>query len=87
MDAYRIEHAEEVDEFDLFERVDAGEVLIIEWADRVEAQLPDIDVMISLTPTSETERQFEADARSELGEGLLEILGDTIDKSGQFLGG
>jgi len=40
MDAYRIAHAEEVDELDLFDRVDSGEVLIIEWADRIEAMLP-----------------------------------------------
>ncbi len=67
MDAYRIAHAEEVDELDLFERVDAGEVLIIEWADRIEAQLPDIDVWIKMAPTGEESRSFEMEPRSEKG--------------------
>lgn len=75
MDAYRIAHAEEVDELDLFDRVDSGEVLIIEWADRIEAQLPDIDVWIQMAPTGEQTRSFEAEARSESGEKLIEALG------------
>ena len=74
MDAYRIEHAEEVDELALFERVDDGEVLIIEWADRIEAQLPDIDAWIKMAPTGEDTRSFEAEARSELGVSWLRRL-------------
>lgn len=75
MDAYRINHAEEVDELDLFERVDAGEVLMIEWADRIEAQLPDIDLWIKLTPTGDESRSFEAEARSDAGvEALAKIV-------------
>ena len=74
MDAYRIEQAEEVDELDLFERVDEGEVLIVEWADRIEAQLPDIDVWIKLTPTGEESREFEAESRSDRGAEFLQAL-------------
>ena len=74
MDAYRIAHAEEVDELALFERVDDGEVLIIEWADRIEAQLPDIDLWIKMAPTGQETRSFEAEARSELGEELINSL-------------
>ena len=71
MDAYRINHAEEVDELDLFERVESGEVLLIEWAERIEAQLPDIDVWIKLTPTGDTTRELEAESRSEAGAKLV----------------
>ena len=78
MDAYRIEHAEEVDELDLFERVDDGEVLIIEWADRIEAQLPDIDVWINMAPIEELVRTFKADARSELGSKFIKSLRNSI---------
>lgn len=74
MDAYRINHAEEVDELDLFERVEAGEVLLIEWADRIERQLPDIDVWIKMTPTDDQTRSFEAAARSEKGATLVADL-------------
>lgn len=74
MDAYRIAHAEEVDELALFERVDDGEVLIIEWADRIEAQLPDIDVWIKMAPMDENTRSFEAEARSEKGTKLISGL-------------
>ncbi|WP_157665076.1 tRNA (adenosine(37)-N6)-threonylcarbamoyltransferase complex ATPase subunit type 1 TsaE [Mariniblastus fucicola] len=79
MDAYRIAHAEEVDELDLFERVDDGEVLIIEWADRIEAQLPDIDVWIQMAPTGEQTRVFEAQARSELGQSLVAALSASLN--------
>ena len=74
MDAYRIAHAEEVDELALFERVDDGEVLVIEWADRIEAQLPDIDLWIKMAPTGQETRSFEAEARSELGVELINSL-------------
>jgi len=76
MDAYRINHAEEVDELNLFERVEEGEVLIIEWADRIEAQLPDVDVWIMLTPTGEQGRSLEMRSISENGDTLLESLAD-----------
>ncbi len=79
MDAYRIAQAEEVDELALFERVDDGEVLIIEWADRIEAQLPDIDVWIKMAPTSEETRSFEAEARSEKGVSFLAALGQLFN--------
>lgn len=74
MDAYRIAHAEEVDELALFERVDEGEVLIIEWADRIEAQLPDIDLWIKMTPTGEQERTFEMESRTATGESMVLAL-------------
>ena len=74
MDAYRINHAEEVDELDLFERVEAGEVLLVEWADRIERQLPDIDLWIKITPTGDQTRNFEAEARSEKGERIVKSI-------------
>jgi tRNA threonylcarbamoyladenosine biosynthesis protein TsaE len=74
MDAYRIEHAEEVDELDLFERVEDGEVLIVEWADRIEPQLPDIDLWIKMEPREQTVRQFYVESRSKVGERFVEEL-------------
>jgi tRNA threonylcarbamoyladenosine biosynthesis protein TsaE len=76
MDAYRINHAEEVDELDLFERVEEGEVLIVEWAEKIEAQLPDVDLWIALAPTGESEREVEVRAISKPAESLLESLGE-----------
>ncbi len=74
MDAYRIKHPEEVDELDLFDLVNDGTVLIVEWADRVRQQLPDIDLSIEITPTSHESRQFVSTAHSPTGQQLLSLI-------------
>lgn len=76
MDAYRIEQPEEVDELDLFDRVDSGEVLIVEWAERIEDYLPDVDLTIKLTPVDQFCRVasliYHSDAGQRILAGLLE---------------
>ena len=74
MDAYRINSPEEVDELNLFERVDDGEVLIVEWADRIEAQLPDIDLRVELLPVSHETREITIVAQSEKGDEIVKSL-------------
>jgi tRNA threonylcarbamoyladenosine biosynthesis protein TsaE len=71
MDAYRIAHPEEVDELDLFDRVDSGEILICEWADRVAEQLPEIDLTISMVPVSQFSRTASITGHSAAGLKLI----------------
>lgn len=79
MDAYRIEHAEEVDELDLFERVEGGEVLIVEWADRVEQLLPDLDLVVSIVPEGESSRLVEIAGRTDIGAQFIAELSTKAD--------
>ena len=74
MDAYRIEQPEEVDELDLFESVADGNVLIVEWADRVKDLLPDVDLWIVLTPCQGNQRTIQATALSDSGQRLVDNL-------------
>ena len=74
LDAYRIKDGSEVDELALDEELEDGSVVIVEWADRIESLLPDIDVMISIEAITETERQFVFEARTEAGRNLIEQL-------------
>ena len=46
LDAYRIKSPEEVDQLGLDESVSDGVVLVVEWASRIEAMLPPIDLKI-----------------------------------------
>lgn len=80
MDAYRIKHAEEVDELDLFDVVNEGTVLIVEWADRIEAQLPDIDLRIEIKPVSHESREFQITAMTKKGQHVLSALAQASDK-------
>ena len=71
MDAYRIASPEEVDELDLFDQVAEGTVLIVEWADRVESQLPEVDLRIEITPVTHESRQIDLRALTAKGQQLL----------------
>ena len=74
LDAYRIKDGSEVDELALDEELEDGSVVIVEWADLIESLLPEIDVMISIEATSETERRFLFEARTNAGRNLIEQL-------------
>ena len=74
LDAYRIGSLNEVDELALDESVEDGAVLIVEWAELIEAALPPIDLAIRVEHTGETARTFHLTARTENGRGLLGSL-------------
>ena len=71
LDAYRINHAEEVDELGLDEAVETGDVLVVEWAERIKKLLPEIDLRVVLTPTGDQTRSITVEAHSVRGEQLL----------------
>jgi len=71
LDAYRINDPSEVDELGLDELQENGVVLIVEWAERIADLLPPIDLTISIQATGETERKFEFESHTALGESIL----------------
>ena len=71
LDAYRIDQPEEVDELGLDELVEDGCLLIVEWANRIEAYLPPIDLEISIEPIDANTRQFKLRPLTPIGDELL----------------
>ncbi len=58
IDAYRLARAGELAALGFDELCDAGGVVVIEWADRVESLLPDSAVRIDLMPLDATARRL-----------------------------
>ncbi|MEM7457691.1 MAG: tRNA (adenosine(37)-N6)-threonylcarbamoyltransferase complex ATPase subunit type 1 TsaE [Planctomycetota bacterium] len=78
LDAYRIASLSEVDELALDESVEDGCVLIVEWAELIEAALPPVDLSIFVEHTGETAREFKLVARSAKGRALLAELAESV---------
>lgn len=74
LDAYRIKDGSEVDELGLDEELEDGSVVVVEWAELIERFLPEIDVMITIDATGESQRRFEFEGRTEKGKSLIEAL-------------
>lgn len=74
LDAYRIKHDEEVDELGLDERVQDGDVLIIEWIEKIEKLAPPADLQISIEAIGDTARLFTMTAMSTPGVELIEAI-------------
>lgn len=79
LDAYRIKDPSEVDELGLDELVEHGVVLIVEWVERIEKLLPQIDLHISIEPLESKERNFKFVAASAKGKALLEAVSHSVD--------
>jgi tRNA threonylcarbamoyladenosine biosynthesis protein TsaE len=79
LDAYRIKHAEEVDELDLDYRVQEGDVLIVEWADRIKSWMPDIDLQIDIESSAEDVREFSFESFSAAGRTIIDALGESFE--------
>ncbi len=77
MDAYRIEHDEEVDELGLDEALSNGKLILVEWGEKIAklAPLPDLDIQIEVL--GEREREFRFVAKSTFGLALIGHLSQT----------
>lgn len=75
LDAYRIKDGTEVDELGLDEELEEGTVVIVEWADRIESYLPEMDLVITIESISEDQRQLQLDGRTDIGAALVRSLG------------
>ena len=74
LDAYRIASLEEVDQLGLDESVSDGVVLVVEWASRIEAVLPPIDLKIQLLQIAQDSRELSFDPISESGQKLVQAV-------------
>ena len=59
IDLYRIETTEEISELGLGEYVDGLGICIIEWADRMQDDLPDTCIMVHITWEDENSRSIK----------------------------
>jgi tRNA threonylcarbamoyladenosine biosynthesis protein TsaE len=74
-DLYRMRTPLEWQEAGLAEHFDAPGMCLIEWPEKAEGTLPELDLQIAITAGElETERQFELKALSDLGLRLLTQL-------------
>lgn len=64
LDAYRLASARELDALGFDELLDAGGIVVVEWADRVTPLMPDQTIWINLTPTGERTRSLTIRAPS-----------------------
>jgi tRNA threonylcarbamoyladenosine biosynthesis protein TsaE len=77
-DLYRMRTPLEWQEAGLAEHFDAPGMCLIEWPEKAEGTLPELDLQITITAGElETERQFELKALSDLGLRVLtQLQGD-----------
>ena len=64
-DTYRLPSEAAFADLGVSEYFDGDGVCLIEWADRVKGVLPAEHLRITITPTGETSRRFEIEARGE----------------------
>ena len=74
LDAYRIGHAAELEALGFAEMTGAGGAVIVEWADRVTAILPDDHLAVHYEHAGETKRRLTAVACGEHSRRLLSAL-------------
>lgn len=81
VDAYRLKQLAEVDELGLDEWVDAGGVLIVEWANRISIALPPLDLAILIESPSQSKRSFSLVAHSTAGETVVNHLRSWVESN------
>lgn len=64
LDAYRINHASEIDELGLDEWVEDGAVLVIEWYERFSPYFPPLDFQVTLQLIDELSRKIVVESLS-----------------------
>lgn len=71
LDAYRLNDAKEAEELDLETNIDSGP-LVVEWADRISAALPNDHLWVTLRIVDEHQRDLVFTARGDYYKSLLE---------------
>jgi tRNA threonylcarbamoyladenosine biosynthesis protein TsaE len=59
LDAYRVAGAEDFESIGFAELLEQGGVVVVEWAKRVDALLPEGTIRVDIESTGETERRIE----------------------------
>jgi tRNA threonylcarbamoyladenosine biosynthesis protein TsaE len=73
-DAYRLRTAAEFSDLGVHEYFEGKGVCVVEWADRVQACLPDQFLKISILPTGETTRRIVVESHGDKHASILEGL-------------
>ncbi len=71
LDLYRLEHESEVEALGIFEKLREGFVVIAEWGDRSDLILDASDIVITLYPVREAEREIEIEYSDRVSEFFL----------------
>jgi tRNA threonylcarbamoyladenosine biosynthesis protein TsaE len=71
LDAYRLENAREAEELDLEAQIDTGP-LVVEWAEKIIAVLPEDHMWVSLRIVDQNQRDLIFSARGEYYKSMLE---------------
>ena len=82
VDAYRIQELTEVDELGLDEWVEEGGVLVVEWADRIQPALPELDLTIQCSETGPDSRLFRITSTTEIGSKIVGQLKAKVEVGG-----
>lgn len=72
LDCYRLQDAQEAETIGLDDILDAQPILLVEWAERIEAALPEERLWIELRVVEETRRSFSLEAVGKRYQQLLE---------------
>lgn len=83
LDAYRINHQEEIDELGLDEEVEDGAVLLVEWSERIQKSLPQIDLQIHAKPIGSESREYTVIGNTEKGRAAVGQLEELLTKQGR----
>ena len=74
LDAYRINALDEVDELGLDEQLAHGVTLVVEWVERIQQVLPQVELAIEIKPTQEDHRHFLIKSYSKRASQLVNNL-------------
>lgn len=77
LDAYRIREDEEVYELGLDEAIEDGNVVVVEWVDKIRELIPPPDLIIQIEHESEQSRSLQFSCFSPNGRQLLSKIGAT----------
>ncbi len=75
-DLYRLERIEEVEEIGLFDAPDQGNVILVEWGDRIPEGLLCFDLRVEFEIAGETSRDIKVDGPANFVERLVEEAGE-----------
>jgi tRNA threonylcarbamoyladenosine biosynthesis protein TsaE len=67
VDAYRINDIDEVQQLGLDDWIQAGSIMMVEWAERIQSALPEPDLQVQIEHVNQTTRRFELCAETEIG--------------------
>lgn len=74
LDAYRLSHADDLIEIGFQELLYSGAVVVIEWADRIMAALPEDHILIHFYHTGEDNREIVIRAAGDFHTALLQRI-------------